>query len=126
MVKPVSVMGTLVLTDAIVQVFLGFQVAGGVEGLRDAHMFIGILGLLLVIAFRTKTATIYSKVIMTTLTLIVLGQVYLGFQLLVGTEELMTSHQIAGLLIVILSLVMGGVTFWSARREAGSRTSRRQ
>ena len=122
-VKLVPVLGTVVLIGAVVQVFLGYQVAGGSPGLRDTHMLIGIIGLVLVVAlagipFRAKTGTIYSKVTMVVLAIIVLIQVIMGFQILGGGEALVTSHQATGFLIVILSLIMGGISFGRAKRQS--------
>jgi hypothetical protein len=113
MVKPVPVLGTLVLVGAIVQVILGFQVAGGLDSLTGVRMLIRIAGLVLVIAlmvaaFRAKTATLMSKAVMTVLTLVVLLQVSLGFQVLGGAESMVTSHMANGFLIVILALAAGG------------------
>jgi hypothetical protein len=72
---------------------------------------------LVAIAFRAKTATIYSKITIVVLTVIVIAQVYLGFQLLGGAEALVASHEATALVIVLLSLLMGGITFSSARRQ---------
>lgn len=121
-VKAVPILGTLVLLGAIIQVALGFQVAGDSEALRGIHMLFGIVGMMLVvaltaIAFRAKTATVYSKITMTIVTIVVLVQVATGFQLLGGAEELVLSHEANGFVIVILSLLMGGITFWSAKRQ---------
>jgi heme/copper-type cytochrome/quinol oxidase subunit 4 len=123
MVKAVPVLGTLVLIGASAQVALGFQVAGGSESLVGPHILIGIIGLVLVviltgIAFRAKTATVYSKAVMVVLTLVVLGQVAMGFQLLGGADMLATSHEANGFLVVGLSLLTGGITFWSAKKQA--------
>lgn len=96
--------------------------AGGSEALRGTHILLGIIGLILVIAltviaFRAKTATVYSKLTITILTIVVLVQVGMGFQLLGGAEGLVLSHEANGFVIIILSLLMGGMTFWSARRQ---------
>jgi hypothetical protein len=48
MVKFVPVLGTLVLLGAIVQVVLGFQVAGGSDVLVGPHILFGLIGLILV------------------------------------------------------------------------------
>lgn len=122
MVKPIPVLGTLVLIGSIIQVVFGFQVAGGAQGLRDTHMLIGTVGLVLVIAlaiiaFRVKTATIYSKATMTILVIVVLVQVIMGFQILGGAQALVVSHEANGFLIVILSLLTGGITFWGAKKR---------
>ncbi len=115
-------MGTLVLLGAIIEVALGFQLSGGTEALRGIHIVLGIAGLILVvaltvIAFRAKIATVYSNFTITILTIVVLAQVGIGFQLLNGAEELVLSHEANGFVIVILSLLMGGITFWSAKRQ---------
>ena len=122
MVKIVPVLGTLVLIGAVIQVLIGFQVAADVAGLRGIHMLFGLMGLALIIAlvaiaFRVKTATIYSRITIVVLALIVLGQVYLGFQLLGGAETLVASHEATAFGIVLLSLLMGGITFWSSRHH---------
>ncbi len=120
-VKLIPVMGTLVLIGAVVQVFLGFLVAGGAESLTGPHILLGILGLALVVglavvAFRAKTTTVASKAVMTILTVIVFLQVLLGFQVLGGAESMVTSHMAAGFLVVILSLLAGGITMMSAKK----------
>lgn len=122
MVKLVPVLGTLVLLGAIVQVVFGFQVAGGSEMLRGPHILFGLIGLIFVIAlaaiaFRTKTSTVYSKITITILAVVVLLQIVLGFQLLGGAEAMVTSHEANGFLVVLLSVVMGGITSMSARKQ---------
>lgn len=120
--KLVPVLGTIVLLGAIVQVVLGFQVAADVQGLRAIHMGIGILGLVLVVglavlAFRARAGIVYSKVTMVVLTIIVLVQVVLGFQLLQGAGVLLVSHEAGAFLIMFLALVTGGITFWNGTRK---------
>ena len=120
--KYIPVLGTLVLIGAIVQLLLGFQVAADVPGLRDLHMGIGIVGLILVVvltglAFKVKTSTIYSKITMTILTVGVLLQNALGFQILSGAEAMVVSHEATGFLIALLALLTGGITFWNANRQ---------
>jgi heme/copper-type cytochrome/quinol oxidase subunit 4 len=120
--KPVPVLGTVVLLGAVVQLILGFVVAGGMDSLVGVHVLFGLVGLALVIvlaaiAFRAKTATIYSKLAMIILTIVVLAQVGLGVQLLSGAESLALSHEANGFVVVILSLLVGGITFWSAKRK---------
>ena len=120
--KPIPVLGTVVLVGAVVQLILGFVVAGGMDSLVGVHILFGIVGLALVIvlaaiAFRTKTATLYSKLAMVILTIVVLAQVGLGFQLLSGAESLALSHEANGFVVIILSLLVGGITFWSAKRK---------
>ena len=122
-VKFVPVLGTVVLVGVIVQIILGLQITNaGVDSFIGPHMLIGVIGLFLVIAltitaFRTKTAAVYSKLIITILTIVVLLQVVLGFQLFQGAEVLMTSHEANGFLILILTLVTGTITMLSARRR---------
>lgn len=121
-VKAVPILGTLVLLGAIIQVVLGFQVAGDTEILRGIHILLGIAGLILVvaltvIAFRDRTATVYSKIAMAIVTIVVLVQAAIGFQLLGGAEGLVLSHEANGFVIIILSLLIGGITFWSAKRQ---------
>jgi len=120
--KPIPVLGTIVLLGAIVQLILGFVVAGGMDSLVRVHILFGFVGLalviaLLVIAFRTKTATLYSKLAMIILVIVVLAQVGLGLQLLGGAENLALSHEANGFVVIILSLLTGGITFWSAKRK---------
>ena len=54
---------------------------------------------------------------MTILTIIVLLQVVLGFQLLQGADALLVSHEAGAFVIVLLSLLAGGITFWSGTRK---------
>jgi hypothetical protein len=120
--KPVPVLGTVVLVGAVVQLILGFVVAGGMDSLVGVHILFGIVGMalviaLLVIAFRTKTATLYSKLTMIILTIVVLAQAGLGLQLFSGAESLALSHEANGFVVVILSLLTGGITFWSSKRK---------
>ena len=122
MAKFVPLLGTLVLIGVVVQVILGFQVAADVPGLRDPHMAIGILGLILVLvlagfAFKSKTSTIYSKVTMSVMTVVVILQVVLGFQVLSGAEMLVTSHEMTGFLLLLLALLTGGITFWNSKKQ---------
>jgi len=122
-VKFVPVLGTVVLVGVIVQIVLGLQITdAGIDSFIGPHILIGVLGLILVItlaitAFRTKTATIYSKLIITILTIVVLLQAALGLQLYQGAEAMMTSHEANGFLILILTLVMGTITMMSARKR---------
>jgi heme/copper-type cytochrome/quinol oxidase subunit 4 len=121
--KLVPVLGTLVLVGAIVQLILGLQITGAsLNNLIPLHMLIGVVGLALVIvlcviAFRTKTATKYSRIIITVLTLVVLAQVGLGLQLLQGAD-MTVSHEANGFLIVILTFATGASTMQSARKRA--------
>ncbi len=120
--KLIPVLGTVVLLGAVVQLILGFVVAGGMDSLVGVHILFGIVGLALVIAlaaiaFRAKTATLYSKLTMIILTIVVLAQVGLGFQLLGGAESLTLPHEANGFVVIILSLLMGGITFWSTKRK---------
>jgi hypothetical protein len=116
LVKLVPILGTIVLLGAILQVFMGFQVAADVQGLRDIHMGVGILGLVLVmglavLAFKAKVGVVYSKITMTILVIIVLLQIIIGFALLQQNDALLFSHEVNAFLIVALSLLTGGVTF---------------
>lgn len=120
--KPIPILGTVVLIGAVLQVILGFEAANDVEAVRGIHILFGIVGLVLVliltvIAYKAKAATIYSKLTITLLTIVILAQVVLGFQLLNGAEALVVSHEANGFVIVILSLLTGGITFWSAKRQ---------
>jgi len=121
--KLAPLLGTVALLGVIAQVILGLEITGaGVDSLIMPHVLIGILGLVIIIvlavtAFRTKTSTIYSKLIITILTLVILLQVGLGFQLLQGADEMITSHEANGFLILILTLAMGAVTMASARKR---------
>lgn len=121
MAKYVPALGTVVLVGVVVQVILGFQVAADVPGLREPHMGIGILGLILVFvlagfAFKSKTSTLYSKIAMTLMTLVVIFQVVLGFQVLSGAEVLVTTHEMIGFVAVLLALLTGGITFWNSKK----------
>jgi len=125
--KFTPVLGILVLIGSVVQVVLGYQVAGEAGNLVAVHILIGIIGLVLVaafaaIAFKVRSATVYSKITMTVLALIVLVQVVTGFQLLSGAETLVLSHQANAFLIVILSLLTGGITFLSSKRHGQLKT----
>ena len=102
---------------------MGLEISGaGIDSFIMPHVLIGVLGLVIIMvlaitAFRAKTATIYSKLIITILTIVVLLQVGLGFQLLQGADVMMTSHEANGFLILMLTLVMGAVTMQSARKR---------
>jgi hypothetical protein len=127
LVKLVPILGTIVLLGAILQVFMGFQVAADVQGLRDIHMGVGILGLVLVmglavLAFKAKVGVVYSKITMTILVIIVLLQIIIGFALLQQNDALLFSHEVNAFLIVALSLLTGGVTFWSGTRRTRTST----
>ena len=120
--KTVPVLGTIVLVGAVIQLILGFVVAGGMDALVGVHMALGVLGLILVIAltaiaFRAKTATLYSRITIILLTLVVIAQVGLGVQLFNGADALAVSHEANGFVIIILALLMGGITFWSSKRK---------
>jgi hypothetical protein len=120
--KPVPILGTIVLIGAIIQLILGFVVAGGMDALVGIHVVLGIAGLVLVvalaaIAFRSKAATLYSKITIVILTIVVIAQVALGLQLYNGAQELAVSHEANGFVVIILALLMGGITFWSAKRK---------
>jgi hypothetical protein len=121
LVKLVPILGTIVLLGAILQVFLGFQVAADVQGLHDIHMGVGIFGFVLVmglavLAFKARTGVVYSKITMTILVIIVLVQIIMGFAPLQQNDTLLFSHEANAFLIVALSLLTGGVTFWSGTR----------
>ena len=120
--KTVPVLGTLVLLGAIVQVALGLQIVAGMDELRGVHALIGIAGLVLVIgltliAVRAKTASVYTKITMIVLVVLVLIQVGLGMELLGGADALGIAHEANGILIVLLSLVAGGLTMQHARHQ---------
>jgi hypothetical protein len=120
LVKFVPILGTIVLLGAIVQVLLGLQVAADVQGLRDIHMGVGILGLVLVMGLTVlafKAGVVYSKITMTILVIIVLVQIIMGFELLQENDALLFSHEANAFLIVALSLLTGGVTFWSGMKR---------
>ena len=121
--KLAPLLGTVALVVVVVQVILGLEITGaGMDSLIMPHVLIGILGLVIIIvlavmAFRVKTATIYSKLIITILTIVVLLQLGLGFQLLQGADAMITSHEANGFLILILTVAMGAVTMQSARKR---------
>ena len=121
--KLAPLLGTVALAGVIVQVILGLEITGaGVDSFITPHVLIGVLGVVIILvlaitAFRVKTATIYSKLIIMILTIVVLLQVGLGFQLLQGTDAMITSHEANGFLILGLTVVMGAVTMQSARKR---------
>lgn len=127
--KLAPLLGTVALVGVIVQVIVGLEITGaGVDSFIMPHVIIGILGLVIIIvlavtAFRAKMATIYSKLIITILTILILLQVGLGFQLLQGADAMITSHEANGFLILILTLAMGTVTMASARKRPQPNTS---
>jgi len=120
--KTVPVLGTLVLIGAIIQVGLGLQISwASMDSFIPVHMIIGIAGLVLVlaltvIAVKAKAAT-SVKVAMVVLLILVFVQVGLGMQLLGGADQLAVMHEMNGILIVLLSLVAGGLTMMNARRQ---------
>ena len=121
--KLAPLLGTVALVGVIVQVILGLEITGaGVDSLTMPHVLIGVLGLVIIIvlavtAFRAKTATIYSKLIITILTVLILLQVGLGFQLLQGADAMIPSHEANGFLILILTIAMGAVTMQTAKKH---------
>jgi len=121
--KLAPLLGTVALVGVIVQVILGLEITGaGVDNLIMPHVLIGVLGLIIIVvlaitAFRAKTATIYSKLIITILTIVVLLQVGLRFQLLQGVDGMITSHESNGFLNLILTVAMGAVTMQTARKH---------
>ena len=121
--KLAPLLGTVALVGVILQVILGLEITGaGVDTFIMPHVLIGVLGLIIILvlaitAFRAKTATIYSKLIITILTIVVLLQVGLGFQLLQGVDAMITSHEANGFLILILTVAMGAVTMQTARKH---------
>jgi len=121
-VKFAPVLGSLVLFGVVIQIILGFQISAGADELIGTHLLIGIIGLILVLAltalaFRGKSTPSYAKIIMTILTLIVLVQVGIGFQLLNGADALTLSHEANAFVILILSLLMGAVTMKAAKKR---------
>jgi hypothetical protein len=44
-------------------------------------------------------------------------QVVFGFQILSGAEAMVVSHEATGFLIVLLSLLTGGITFWNSKKQ---------
>ena len=121
--KPVPILGTIVLIGVVCQILLGLQITGaGADYLIGPHILIGVLGLILVIvlavtAFRAKGAKVYSKLVITILTIVVIIQVGLGFELLQGAESMIVSHEINAFLILLLTVAMGAVTMLSARKS---------
>ena len=121
--KLAPLLGTVALVGVIVQVILGLEITGaGVDSLTMPHVLIGVLGLIIIIvlavtAFHAKTTTIYSKLIITILTILILLQVGLGFQLLQGADAMIPSHEANGFLILILTVAMGAVTMQTARKH---------
>lgn len=126
-VKFAPVLGSLVLFGVVIQIILGFQVSAGADDLISAHLLIGVIGLVLVVAltavaFRGKSAPSYAKIIMIILTIVVLAQVGLGFQLLSGADVLTISHEANAFIILILSLLMGAVTMKAAKKQIQTAT----
>lgn len=126
-VKFAPVLGSLVLFGVVIQIILGFQVSAGADDLISAHLLIGVIGLVLVVAltavaFRGKSAPSYAKIIMIILTIVVLAQVGLGFQLLSGADVLTISHEANAFVILILSLLMGAVTMKAAKKQIQTAT----
>lgn len=123
--KLAPLLGTVALVGVIVQVILGLEITGaGLDNFIMPHALIGVLGLIIVIVlaittFRAKTATTYSKLIITILTIVVLLQIGLGFQIfLQGADAMIPSHEANGFLILILTVMMGAVTMQTARKHA--------
>jgi nucleoside permease NupC len=90
-------------------------------------MGVGILGLVLVIGLailtsRARTGVACSKITMTILVVIVLVQIVMGFELLLENDALLFSHEGNAFIIVALSLLTGGVTFWSGARRTRTST----
>ena len=126
--KFAPVLGSLVLFGVIVQIIIGFQVSAGVDELIGTHILIGVIGLFLVLtltamAFRSKSATIFPKIIMVILTLVVLVQIGLGFQLLNGADALGMSHQANAFVILGLSLLIGAITMKAAKKQSSPSSS---
>lgn len=119
--KAVPLLGSLVLVGVIIQIILGLQITAGSDSLLGAHMLIGVIGLIIVIAltgvaFRSRSAT-SSKILMAILTLVVLAQVALGFQILNGSDASIASHEGTAFIILILTLIMGGITMMTAKKQ---------
>ena len=120
--KIVPVLGTIVLIGAIIQVAFGLEITWmSLDSLQGVHALIGIMGLILVlglmvIAIRAKAPNAI-KITMLILVVLVLIQVGLGMQLLGGADEFGPPHEANGILIVILSLLTGGLTMMNARRQ---------
>jgi len=60
----------------------------------------------------------YSRITIAVLVIAVLVQVGMEFVLLGGGESMVIPHEMNGFLVVILSLLTGGITFTSAKRQA--------
>jgi heme A synthase len=91
------------------------------DSLRGVHALIGIVGLVLVlvltvIAVRAKAPN-SIKISMIVLLILVFVQVGLGMELLGGADALGMSHEANGILIVLLSLLTGGLTMQNARHQ---------
>ena len=123
MLRLAPLLGTVALVGVIVQVILGLEITGAdLDTLTMPHALIGVLGFVLIVvlavtAFRAKTSTLYSKLIITILTVLVLLQVSLGWQLLQGSDAMIMTHEANGFLILILTLAMGAVTMQNARKR---------
>ena len=125
--KFAPVLGSLVLFGVIIQIILGFQISAGADELIGTHLLIGVAGLVLVLAltvlaFRGKTAPNYAKIVMIILTLVILAQIGLGFQLLSGADTLTISHEANAFVIFLLSLLMGAATMKAAKKQIHTAT----
>lgn len=122
--KIVPILGAAVIVGLLLQIYLGFSVAGGALS-QSIHIAIGLVGLAIAVAFvalslRSKTATKASKITMIVFLILVLAQTWLGFSVMTGSGSLATSHTYTGIAVLAVALVAAGIT---ARRKPPQQAS---
>ena len=116
--KLVPILGAAVIVGLLLQIYLGFSASGGAIS-QSIHVGIGLVGLAIAIAFvalafRSKSATMASKVTMVVFLVLVLAQTYLGFSVMTGASRFTTFHTLTGIGVLVVALVAAGIT---ARRR---------
>lgn len=111
-----------VLLGVIIQVGLGYSVAGGATRLKEIHTYVGYVGpalgvILTVVAWKSKTATAASKGLMATFLITLVIQVWMGQDLLLGSLRFVRYHEALGILLFVLAMGEAAVTSMSARRR---------
>jgi hypothetical protein len=121
--------GVVGAAGLIVQIVLGFSVAGGVSSplsplLLPVHMIIGLSGIALVAYLVARAYYVASgglKFLYLITFILVLAQVALGFRILsVSDQQLAMSHQGAGIAILVL---LGLSEMMFARQRRAQATS---
>jgi hypothetical protein len=107
----ILISGTLVMVGSIGQLILGFLVGGGVTSLRTIHQGIGVLGLFSVLILtglilKVESLSVSLKLFAVALTVILIAQVYVGFEILGGAESLVVAHEVNGLLVVVFLTIL--------------------